>query len=168
MAPRYKVTLTKEERKDLEAISTKGKRAARTVLYARALLLLDSGTLGPNWLVANVAEALGTTARSLEKLKKRFVEKGLPEAIERKQRETPPREIKFDGAFEAKLIALACSDPPDGRKRWTVRLLAEKLVELKIVPSVSPMTVCNTLKKMNLSLTSVDTGKYLRIKTPLL
>ena len=165
MAPRYKVTLTNEERKDLEAISTKGKRAARTVLYARALLLLDAGELGPNWLVAKVAEALGTTPRSLEKLKKRFVEKGLPEAIERKQRETPPREIKFDGTFEAKLIALACSDPPEGRNRWTVRLLAEKMVELRIVPSVSPMTVCNTLKKMNLNLTSANTGKYRRIKT---
>ena len=166
MAPRYKVTLTKEERKDLEAISTKGKRAARTVLYARALLLLDAGELGPGWLVAKVAEALGTTPRSLEKLKKRFVEQGLPEAIERKQREVPPREIKFDGVFEAKLIALACSDPPEGRNRWTVRLLAEKLVELRIVPSVSPMTVCNTLKKMNLNLTSADIGKSRRIKTP--
>ena len=121
---------------------------------------------GPSWLVAKVAEALGTTPRSLEKLKKRFVEKGLSEAIERKQRETPPWEIKFDGVFEAKLIALACSDPLEGCNRWTVRLLAEKLVELKIVPSVSPMTVCNTLKKMNLNLTSADTRKYRRIKTP--
>ncbi|MCD6296608.1 MAG: IS630 family transposase, partial [Deltaproteobacteria bacterium] len=72
MAPRYRVTLTKEERKDLEAISTKGKRAARTVLYARALLLLDAGELGPKWVVAQVAEALGTTTRSIEHLKKRF------------------------------------------------------------------------------------------------
>ena len=74
MAPRYRVTLTKEERKDLEAISTKGKRAARTVLYARALLLLDVGEYGQKWIVAKVAEALGTTTRSLEHLKKRFVE----------------------------------------------------------------------------------------------
>ena len=153
MAPRYKVTLTKEERKDLEAISTKGKRAARTVLYARALLLLDAGEHGPKWVVAMVAEALGTTARSLEHLKKQFIEEGLLAAIERKKRVTPPREIQFGGEFEAKLIALACSDVPKGRERWTIRLLAEKMVELKIVPSVSPMTVCNTLKKTNLSLT---------------
>ena len=153
MAPRFRVTLTKEERKDLEAISTKGKRAARTVLYARALLLLDAGEYGPKWVVAQVAEALGTTSRSLEHLKKRFVEEGLPAAIERKKRVTPPREIQFGGEFEAKLIALACSDVPKGRERWTIRLLAEKMVELKIVPSVSPMTVCNTLKKTNLSLT---------------
>ena len=135
MAPRYRVTLTKEERLDLEAISTKGRRAARTVLYARALLLLDA------------------TPRSLEHLKKRFVEEGLPAAIERKTRATPPREIQFGGEFEARLLALACSESPEGRERWTIRLLAEKMVELKIVPSVSPMTVCNTLKKMNLSLT---------------
>ena len=153
MAPRYRVTLTREERKDLEAISTKGKRAARTVLYARALLLLDVGEYGSKWVVAQVAEALGTTSRSLEHLKKRFVEEGLFAAIERKKREKPPREIQFGGEFEAKLLALACSEAPEGRERWTIRLLAEKLIELKIVPSVSPMTVCNTLKKMNLSLT---------------
>lgn len=153
MIPRYRVTLTKEERKDLEAISTKGKRAVRTVLYARALLLLDAGEYGPKWVVAQVAEAVGTTPRSLEHIKKRFVEEGISAAIERKQRVTPPREIQFGGEFEAKLLALACSDAPEGRERWTMRLLAEKMVELKIVPSVSPMTICNTLKKMNLSLT---------------
>lgn len=164
MAPRYRVTLTKEERKDLEAVSTKGKRAARTVLYARALLLMDAGEYGPKWLVANAAEALGTTSRSLEKLKKRFVEEGLPRAIERKKRTTPPREIQFGGDFEAKLIALACTEAPDGRRRWTVRLLAEKLVELNIVPTVSPMTVCSILKKTNSGLTAAGTGKFRRTK----
>jgi len=152
MALRYRVTLTQEERQYLENISTKGKRAARTVLYARALLLLDAGENGPKWLVAKVGEALGTTSRSLEHLKKRFVEEGLPAAIERKRRLKPPREIQFGGEFEAQLLALACSKAPKGRTRWTVRLLAEKMIELKIVETVSPMTVCNTLKKMNLSL----------------
>lgn len=166
MAPRYRVTLTEEERKELEAISKKGRRAARTVLYARALLLLDAGEHGPRWKVAEVAEAIGVTPRSLEQLKKRFVEDGISAAIERKQRETPPREIRFGGEFEARLVALACSDPPEGRERWTVRLLAEKLVELNIVSSVSPMTVCNTLKKTNLSLTKAATGKSHRSKTP--
>jgi hypothetical protein len=165
MAPRYKVTLTKDERHELEAISTKGKRAARTVLYSRALLLLDAGEFGPKWRVEKVAEALGITSRSLEHLKKRFVEQGLSAAIERKERATPPREIQFGGEFEAQLLALACSEAPEGRSRWTVRLLAEKMVELNIVPNVSPMTVCNTLKKMNLNLTKANTGKYRRIKT---
>jgi len=153
MAPRYRVTLTEEERKELKAISSKGKRAARTVLYARALLLLDAGEQGPKWIVAKVAEALGTTTRSLEHLKKQFVEEGITSALNRKKRVKPPREIQFGGEFEAHLLALACSEVPEGRQRWTVRLLAEKMVELQIVPSVSPMTVCNTLKKMNLSLT---------------
>ncbi len=166
MAPRYRVTLTGEERKDLEAVSTKGKWAARTVIYARALLLLDAGNYGPKWVVARVAEALGTTPRSLEKLKKRFVEEGLASALERKKRIAPPREIQFGGDFEAKLLALACSEPPEGRKRWTVRLLAEKVVELDIVLSVSAMTVCTTLKKMNLSLISAGTGKSRRTKMP--
>jgi len=165
MAPRYRVTLTKEERHELEAISTKGKRAARTVLYSRALLLLDTGEYGPKWLVEKVAEALGVTSRSLEHLKKRFVEQGLSAAIERKERRTPPREIQFGGDFEAQLLALACSEAPEGKSRWTVRLLAEKMVELKIGPSVSPMTVCNTLKKMNLSLTKASIGKSRRTKT---
>jgi len=153
MAPRYRVTLTEVERKELKAISTKGKRAARTVLYARALLLLNAGEQGPKWIVAKVAEALGTTTRSLEHLKKQFVEEGITSALNRKKRVKPPREIQFGGEFEAHLLALACSEVPEGRQRWTVRLLAEKMVELQIVPSVSPMTVCNTLKKMNLSLT---------------
>lgn len=153
MAPRYKVTLTKEEREELTAISTKGKRAARTILYARALLLLDAGEYGSKWIVSSVAEAIGSTTRSLEHLKKRFVEEGLLGAIERKTRVKPPTEIRFGGEFEAHLLALACSDAPEGRKRWTVRLLAEKMIELKIVETVSPMTICNTLKKMNLNLT---------------
>ena len=165
MVPRYKVTLTKEERQELETISTKGRRAARTVLYARALLLLDAGEYGPKWHVEKVAEAVGTTTRSLEHLKKRFVEEGVIAAIERKKRITPPREIQFGGEFEAQLIALACSAAPEGRSRWTVRLLVEKMVELKIVPNVSPMTVCNTLKKMNLSLTKANTGRYRPSKT---
>ena len=154
MTKRYRVTLTQEERDDLTELSSKGKLAVRTVLYARALLLLDQGEHARNtWTVTSVAEALGTTSRSLEKLKKRFVEEGLAEAIERKKRETPPREIRFDGKFEAQLLALACSAPPEGRSRWTIRLLAEKVVALQIAESVSAMTVCNTLKKMNLSLT---------------
>lgn len=153
MAPRYRVTLTKEERKDLEAISTKGRRAARTVLLARALLLLDVGDHGPKWTVLLVAEAVGTTSRTLEHLKKRFVEEGLSAAIQRKERLSPPNEIQFGGNFEAALLALACSEAPEGRSRWTIRLLAEKIVELEMVPRVSPMTVCNILKKRNFSLT---------------
>jgi transposase len=106
-----------------------------------------------------VSEALGVTDRTIEHLKKRFVEEGLEAALRRKLREKPPREVIFDGAFEARLIALACSDTPEGYERWTVRLLADKAVELKFAQSVSHMTVQRILKKTNLSLTSASTGK---------
>lgn len=147
MAPRYRVTLTKAEREELEILSTTGRKAAKKILYARALLLIDAGAFGPRWGTANVSEALGMSPRSIEHRKKRFVEEGLHEAMERKERETPPREIQFDGDFEARLIALACSEAPKGRSRWTMRLLAQSVVELKIAPTVSPMTICNILKK---------------------
>jgi len=161
MLPRYRVTLTKEERKELESMTRRGKTHARRFIHARALLLCDAGADGPAWNVSDVATALGVTSRAIEHLKRRFVEDGLEAALERKPREKPPREVTFDGAFEARLIALACSDAPDGRRRWTVRLLADKAVELSFAASVSHMTVQRVLKKTNLSLTSASTGKSL-------
>lgn len=159
MKPRYRVTLTKEERNELETLTKKGKIEARLFKYARALLLCDAGPEGPSWKVADVADALGVTSRSIEHLKKRFVEDGLEATLERKPREKPPREVIFDGAFEARLISLACSEAPEGHQRWTVRLLAEKAVELHFAETVSHMTVQRTLKKMNFRLTEKNTGK---------
>jgi hypothetical protein len=161
MKPRYRVTLTEQERQELGALKT-GKTSAKRFLYARALLLCDAGAHGPGWTTADVAEAMGVTSRTVEHLKQRFVEEGLSAALKRKQPEKPAREVTFDGAFEARLIALACSEIPEGRRRWTIRLLAEKAVELKLAPRVSHMTVQRTLKKTNLSLTSGSTGKSLR------
>jgi len=129
------------------------------------LLLCDAGPDGPAWTVAVAAEALGVTSRTIEHLKKRFVEDGLEAALVRKTREKPPRDVIFDGAFEARLIALACSDAPEGYQRWTVRLLADKAVELNFASSVSHMTVQRVLKKMNLSLTSANTGKFRQKET---
>lgn len=165
MAPRYRVTLTEAERTHLETLTRNGKTGAKKCIYGRALLLCDAGPDGPEWVVAKVAEALGITSRTIEHLKKRFVEEGLEAALERKPRDKPPREIIFDGAFEARLIALACSEAPDGFSRWTIRLLADKAVELNFAPSVSKTTVQRILKKMNLSLTSASIGKYRRKKT---
>jgi len=159
MAPRYRVTLTEPERTKLEALTRKGQTGAKKFIHARALLLCDAGPDGPAWPVADVAEALGVTSRTIEHLKKRFVEEGLDVALERKSREKPPRDVIFDGAFEARLITLACSEAPEGYERWTVRLLADKAVELKFASSVSHMTVQRVLKKTNLSLTSANTGK---------
>jgi len=161
MPPRYRVTLSKEERQELELITRSGKNRTKKFINARVLLLCDAGEDGPSWNVADVATALGVTSRTIEHLKKKFVEDGLETALTRKQREKPPREVIFDGAFEARLITLACSDAPEGRSRWTVRLLADKAVELKFAESVSHMTVQRALKKMNLSLTSKSTGKSL-------
>ena len=159
MPPRYRITLTKQERKDLVTLTRSGKTAAKKFIHARALLLCDAGPDGPAWTVSAAAEALGVTCRTIEHLKKRFVEEGLEAALQRKPRVRPPREVIFDGAFEARLIAMACSDAPEGYQRWTVRLLADKAVELKFAPSVSHMTVQRVLKKMNLSLTSANTGE---------
>jgi len=161
MSPRYRVTLTKEERKELESMTRRGKTHARRFIHARALLLCDAGADGPAWNVSDVATALGVSSRAIEHLKKRFVEDGFEAALERKPREKPPREVTFDGAFEARLISLACSDAPNGRRRWTVRLLADKAVELSFAASVSHMTVQRVLKKTNLSLTSASTGRSL-------
>jgi hypothetical protein len=158
MKPRYRVTLTEQERRELEALKT-ARTSAKRFLYARALLLCDAGLQGPAWSVTDVAEALGVTPRTIEHLKKRFVEDGLTAALERKKPVKPPRQATFDGAFEARLIALACSETPEGRRRWTVRLLAEKAVELDLAPRVSHMTVQRILKKTNLSLISGSTGK---------
>ncbi|MFZ5884573.1 MAG: IS630 family transposase [Chloroflexota bacterium] len=149
MKPRYRVTLTEQERQELVTLKT-GRTSAKQFLYARALLLCDAGPQGPAWTVADVAEALGVTPRTIEHLKKRFVEEGLAAALKRKQPEKPGREPTFDGAFEARLIALACSETPEGRQRWTVRLLAEKAIELDLAPSVSHMTVQRLLKKNEL------------------
>ena len=162
MAPRYRVTLTLQERNELEGLTRNGKTPAKKFVHARALLLCDASPGGPAWKVSDVATALGVTSRTIEHLKKRFVEKGIEAALVRKPQVRPPREIIFDGAFEARIIALACSDAPEGYRRWTVRLLADKAVELNFAQSVSHMTVQRVLKKMNVSLTSKNTGKSRR------
>ena len=162
MAPRYRVTLTPQERKELEGLTRNGKTPAKKFVHARALLLCDTSPGGPAWKVAHVATALGVASRTIEHLKKRFVEEGIEAALVRKPQVRPPRKIIFDGAFEARIIALACSDAPEGYRRWTVRLLADKAVELNFAQSVSHMTVQRVLKKMNVSLTSKSTGKSRR------
>jgi hypothetical protein len=168
MVMRYRVTLTEEERTELTRMTKDGKTPSKKFINARALLLCDASSNGPHWTAANIAQALGITSRTIEHLKERFVEYGLQTALERKERVTPPREIIYDGAFDARLIQLACSKAPDGYKRWTVRLLAEKVVELGISPTCSAMTVCRALKKTNFSLTGASTGKSHRMRTPVL
>lgn len=150
---RYRVTLTAAERDDLEAMTRNGKTGAKRFIHARTLLLCDASTGQTPWSNLRIAEALGISARSVEHVKQRFVEHGIDVALERKKRVTPPRNPVFDGEKEARLIALACSPAPNGRKRWTVRLLAEQLVCLEVFGRISPATVHRALKKTSLSLT---------------
>ena len=145
--PRYTVTLELEEREHLEQLTRKGKVAASKLTHSRALLLCDQGEHSSEpFMVKDVAKALGVSTRTIEKVKKRFVEEGLESAIERKVSTRKPN-IKFDGDFDAHLMQLACSECPEGTSRWTLRLLAEKALELEIVDSVSTMTVQRSLKK---------------------
>jgi transposase len=102
--------------------------------------------------VKSVADAVGVSCRTIEHLKQRFVEEGMESALSRKPASKPPREIRFDGAFEARLLSLACSSAPDGYSRWTMQLLADKAVELHLTESISKSSVCNILKKTKSSL----------------
>ena len=152
MVARYKVTLTEKERGALETMTRSGKIPAKKFLHARILLLCDAGEHGDPWTVSKIAEAMGVSARTVEHLKQRFVEEGLDSALIRKP-SRKPRDITFDGAFDARITTIACSEPPEGRVRWTLRLLADKAVELKLADSVSVMTVQRSLKKTNYALT---------------
>ena len=155
---RYLVTLTPAEREQLQALTTAGKRSARSITRARILLLTDQGDGGPGWEDRRVAEALGCGHRTVERIRERFVTAGVDAALTHKAQATPSRERILDGTAEAKLIALACEEAPDGRKRWTLRMLADKLVALEVVDTVSRETVRRALKKTWSSRTSRSSG----------
>jgi transposase len=142
---RYVVRLTTEERAELKALMTKGRASARKIGHARVLLKVDAD--GPNWTDERAAEAFGIRANTVRDIRQRFVEEGLEGALVQKRAAKPPTPRKLDGAGEARLIAMACGEPPEGRARWTLRLLAGKLVELGIVDGISHETVRRTLKK---------------------
>ena len=147
MAKYYVIELLAEERAELEALVRRGKASAQKITRARVLLLSDQGQAGPGWIDADIAEALGITTRCIQMLRKRAVEDGPLAAIERKPQVRPSVPPKFDGEKEAKLIALACSEPPAGHKRWSLRLLADKLVELNVFESISHERVRQVMKK---------------------
>jgi transposase len=148
---KYRVTLTDEERLHLQAMIASGKAAAQAPAHARILLKADQAEGGPAWPDRRIAEALEVSVATVERVRQRLVEQGLDAALRRKEQDRPSREPKLDGRAEARLVALACSTPPDGRKRWTLRLLAERLVELEVVESVGREAVRLALKKMRSS-----------------
>jgi transposase len=147
MRKRYVVRLSDEERDELTRLVSRGKGAARKLARARVLLKADQGEGRPGWPDGRIAEALDVGVRMIESTRKRFVEDGLEAALNPKKRCRPPRERILDGEKEAKLIAMCCGEPPEGRARWTLRLLADRLVELDVVESISYETVRRTLKK---------------------
>jgi transposase len=144
---RYQVTLTDEERQQLQSLIAAGKAAARRLTHARILLKADAAPGGPAWIDQRIVEALEVGVATVERVRQRFVEEGLEAALGRKKPDRPSRQRKLDGRAEARLIALACSAPPEGRKEWTMQLLADQLVQLEVVGAVSDETVRRVLKK---------------------
>jgi transposase len=144
---KYIVTLTTDERQFLLELIAAGKASAKKLIHARILLKADAVPGGPAWPDDRIAEAVEVNRRTVERVRERFVEEGLEAALVRKKQVRPSVERKLDGAAEARLITLACSDPPQGRASWTLQLLADKLVELRIVESITGETVRQVLKK---------------------
>ena len=142
MNKKYVVDLTEEERKELKRLVGSGRHTARRIRWAHALLKADAG-----WSDAKIAEALDMSIPTAQRLRQRFVEEGLDVALGARSRKPRPYTRKLDGEQEARLVALTCSQPPEGHARWTLRLLADKMVELTYVESVSYETVRRVLKK---------------------
>jgi hypothetical protein len=148
---KYRVTLTGEERAELESLIRKGKTAGYRIRHAQILLALDEIPANAEWTDRKIAQAYDSNIRTIGILRKRFVEEGFAAALERKKREVPPV-IKIDGEAEAKIIALVCGNPPEGRCRWTLQLVADKVVEMGILESITAMSICNLLKKRHTTL----------------
>jgi hypothetical protein len=151
MAKKYVVRLSEVERVELEAWVKTGRAAARKRLHAQILLKADEGEHGPAWTDAAIRQALDVSSRTVERVRQCLVEAGVPTAVNGRP-QARDKSPTLDGEQEAHLIAVACSAPPAGRTRWTLRLLADRMVELAYVDTVSYETVRQVLKKMNLSL----------------
>jgi len=162
---RYVVRLSGEERERLKELIRKGKSPARRLLKARILLKADVSEAGEGWSDSRIIEALDASASMVYRVRKQLVEEGLEAVLSRKQRATPAVSPIFDGEKEAKLIALACSKPPKGRARWSLRLLENKVVELGIVERASDSTIGRALKKTLSSPIAVSTGSSRRRPT---
>lgn len=150
---KFIVKLSSEERKRLGTLISKGKGAAKTILKARILLKADQSEAGESWSDEKICEALDTNISMVTRVRAKMVEEGLDAVLTRKKRQTPPIAPIFDGAAQAQLIALACSEPPAGHRRWTIRLLAGAVVERKIVDAAHFNTVGRALKKTGSSRT---------------
>jgi len=146
---RYVVELTAQEQDELMKLVSKGKAAVRKITHARILLQANESQNGPAWTDAQISEAFGVHTNTIHDIRRRFVEDGWEAALVRKKQDQPSRKRIVDGEIEARPIALRCGQPPQGQGRWNLRLLADRLVELEIVPSISHETVRQALKKMS-------------------
>jgi transposase len=147
----YTVKLTKGEVEELRGIINKGSHTSQTFRAAYILLNCDEGEFSDKVINEQISKVLKIGMRTIDRVKKKFVEEGLEATLERRAT-TRKYDVKVDGDMEAKLVALCCSEPPEGYARWSLRLLADKMVELRYAESISYVTVANVLKKMNLSL----------------
>jgi hypothetical protein len=166
MPKKYCIKLTTSERELLESVCRKQRVSAQKKLRARVFLLSDEDREEGSLKDKEIADKTGMAISSIERLRKQCHEQGPIDSLERKKRLTPPREIKVDGKLEAEITALACSEPPEGCARWTLQLLADRVVELKLVDSISDESVRRALKKTNCSLTAASTGASRKKKTP--
>jgi len=164
---KYVVKLSEAERNHLQGLINKGKSPAKRLLKARILLKTDAGAHGEGWSDGRVVEALDTNMSMVTRVRQQFVEEGLEAVLSRKERAAPAITPIFDGEKEARLVALACSTPPEGRARWTLRLLEDKVVELGIVERASDNTIGRVLKKTRFSLTAKSSGSFRRRRTAL-
>jgi transposase len=155
MKKRYVVKLSSEERKQLEGLINRGREAAYRRRHAQVLLLVDEGEQGPALIDKDAAERTGFTRRSVEQIRERCVTEGLSSALERKKR-SRHRARKLDGEGEARLVSIACSDAPEGYARWTLHRLADRLVELNVVDSISHECVRQVLKKHHQTLAEAN------------
>ena len=162
---KYVVRLSSEERERLEALLRKGKSPAQRLLKARILLKADVSEVGEGWSDSRIIKALETSVSMVYRARKQLVEEGFEAVLSRKQRATPAVAPIFDGEKEAKLIALACSKPPKGRVRWSLRLLENKVVELNIVDRASDSTIGRVLKKTHSSPIADSNGSSRRRPT---
>ena len=145
---KYRIRLTTDEKKELKALVSRGRTAAYKQTHARILLMSDESRPDGGMKDTDISSALGVGLSMVERVRRRCVEKGIESALERKK-QLRRRQKRLDGEGEARLIAMACGEPPDGRTRWTLKLLADQLVECEIVETISTETVRRVLKKTN-------------------
>lgn len=148
---KYSVKLNQEQRKLLDDLVKKGEAPARKILHAQILLKSDTGQWGPRWRDKQIQEAFGLGETVIKRVRKRYVDKGLEDALQRRKQPKRPEKQKMDGKQEAQVIAVLCTEHPEGQERWTLRALTDRIVELEIVEQVSYETVRTVLKKTNSS-----------------